>query len=42
MALERLIEDITTSLNANKHAVGASMNIRKAFDSIDINILLIK
>ena len=40
MALISLIENITTSLDAHMHAVGAFMDIKKAFDTIDHNILL--
>ena len=42
MALLSLIENITTSLDDHKHAVGVSMDIKKAFDTIDHNILLKK
>ena len=42
MALQSLIEDITTSLDDHKHAVGVLMDIKKAFDTIDHNILLKK
>ena len=38
MALLSLIESITTSLDDHKHAVGVSMDIKKAFDTIDHNI----
>ena len=38
MALLSLIENITTSLDDNKHAVGVFMDIKKAFDTIDHNI----
>ena len=40
MALLSLIENITTSLDDHKHAVGVFMDIKKAFDTIDHNILL--
>ena len=42
MALLSLIENITTSLDDHKHAVGVSMDIKKGFDTIDHNILLQK
>ena len=42
MALLSLIEYITTSLDEHKHAVGVFMDIKKAFDTIDHNILLKK
>ena len=42
MALLSLIENITTSLHDHMHAVGVSMDIKKAFDTIDHNILLKK
>ena len=42
MALLSLIENITTSLDDHKHAVGVFMDIKKAFDTIDHNILLKK
>ena len=34
------IENIITSLDAHRHAVGAFMDRKKAFDTIDNNILL--
>ena len=40
MALLSIIENITTSLDDYKHAVGVFMDIKKAFDNIDDNILL--
>ena len=40
MALLSLTENITTSLDDYKHAVGVFMDIMKAFDTIDHNILL--
>ena len=40
MALLSLIENITTSLDDHKHAFVVSMDIKKAFDTIDHNILL--
>ena len=40
MALLSLIENITTSLDDHKHAVCVFMEIKKAFDTIDHNILL--
>ena len=42
MALLSLIESISTSLDAHKHAVGVFMDIKKAFDTTDHNILLKK
>ena len=39
LALLSLIENITTSLDAHKHAVGVFMDIMKTFDSIDHDIL---
>ena len=39
MALLSLIENITTSLDEHKHVVGVFMDIKKAFDTIDHNIL---
>ena len=39
MALLSLIENITTSLDAHKHAVGIFMDIKKDFDTIEHNIL---
>ena len=42
MALLSLIKNITTSLDDHKHAVGVFMDIKKAFDTIDHNILLKK
>ena len=42
MALLNLIENIITSLDDHKHAVGVSMDIKKALDTIDHNILLKK
>ena len=42
MALLSLIENITASLDDHKHAVGVFMDIKKAFDTIDHNILLKK
>ena len=42
MDLLSLIENITTSLDGHKHAVGVFMDIKKAFDTIDHNILLKK
>ena len=38
MALLSLIENITTSIDAHKNAVGVFMDIKKAFDTIDYNI----
>ena len=40
MALLSLIKNITTSLDVREHAVGVFMDIKKAFDTIDHNILL--
>ena len=40
MALLSLVENITTSLDANWHAVGVFMNIKNSFVAIDYNILL--
>ena len=42
MALLSLIENITTSLDDHWHAVGVFMDIKKAFNTIDHNILLRK
>ena len=42
MALLSLSENITTSLDAHKHAVGVLIDIKKAFYTIDHNILLKK
>ena len=42
MALLSLIENITTSLDDHKHAVGVFMDIKKTFHTIDHNILLKK
>ena len=42
MALLSLIENITTSLDDHKHAVGVCMDIKKAFDTIGHNILIKK
>ena len=42
MALLSLIKNITTSLDAHKHAVGVFMDIEKAFDTIYQNIYLRK
>ena len=42
MALLSLIENITTSLDAHKHAVGVFIDIREAFYTINHNILLQK
>ena len=39
MALLSLIENITTSFDDHTHAVGVSMDITKAFDTIDHNVL---
>ena len=38
LSLISLIENITMSLDAHKHAVGVSMNIKKAFDTVQHNI----
>ena len=40
VALLSLIENITASLDANKHADGVYMDIKKGFDGIDDNIFL--
>ena len=40
MALLILIENITTSLDVHKYAIGVIMDIKKAFYTIDHNILL--
>ena len=40
MAILCLIENITAPLDAHKHAVGVFVNTKKAFDTIDHNILL--
>ena len=40
MALLNVIENITTSLDDRKHAVSIFMDIKKAFHTIDHNILL--
>ena len=42
MVLQSLIKNITTSLDVPRHAVGVSMDIKKAFDTIDHNILIEK
>ena len=42
MALLSSIENITKSSDDHKHAVGVFMDIKKAFDTIDHNILLKK
>ena len=42
MALLCLIENITTSLDAHRHAVGAIMDIKKAFHTMSHNILIKK
>ena len=39
MALLSFIENITTSLDAHKYAVGVFMDIKKAFDTLYRNIL---
>ena len=40
MALICLIKNITTSLDVHEHAVGVSMDIKKAVITIDHDILL--
>ena len=40
VALLSLIEKITASIDANKHAVGVYMDMKEGIDSIDDNILL--
>ena len=40
MNLLSLIENITTALDAHKHAVGVFMDIKKTYDTIDHNIFL--
>ena len=40
MAIQSLTENITPSVHDKMHAVGVSMNIWKALDAIDHNILL--
>ena len=40
MALLSLIDNINTSLDAHKHAFGVFMDIKKASNTIDHNILL--
>ena len=42
MALLSLIENITTSLDVHKHDIGVFMDKKKAFDTIDHNILIKK
>ena len=42
MALLSLIENITTSVDAHKHAVGVSTDIKNAFNTIHHSILLKK
>ena len=42
MALPSLIENITTSLDAQRHAICVFMDIKKTFDTIDHNILIKK
>ena len=42
MTLLSLIENITTSLDDHKHAVGVFMARKMAFDTIDYNISLKK
>ena len=42
MALLSLIENTTTSLDAHRHAVRVFMDIKKAFGTIDHNILFKK
>ena len=39
LSLLSLVENITTSLDAHKHAVGVFMDTKMAFDTIDHNIL---
>ena len=42
MSLLSLVENITTSLDDHKHAIGTHRDIKKAFDTIDHNILITK
>ena len=39
MALLCLVENITTSLIAHKHAFDVFIGVKMAFDTIDLNIL---
>ena len=38
MASLSLTENVTTSLDAHRHAIGLFMDIKKTFDGIDHNI----
>ncbi len=42
MALMELIEDITSSIDNKKYAVGVFIDLKKAFDTIDHRVLINK
>ena len=42
MALMQLVEDITQSIDNRQHTIGIFIDLKKAFDTIDHNILLDK
>ena len=41
-AVHTLVRDVHTNLNLNKYVMGVFLDIKKAFDSLDRNLLLIK
>lgn len=42
MAVMKLVEDISTAMDNREHTIGIFIDLKKAFDTIDHNILLHK